>query len=292
MPRPLQTPRLPPLPVVRIQVALGAISPSRFNISALRAGFAAATGAKLADVVVIVNDLPVSTTVSFAGVNNLLLNQRDALRESVAAAAGHSVADVTVGVPVSSAAGRRLLGLSVPVTVSNVGNSSSAAVALSNTLTNLTTLTAVANATGATHAVATAPTIAPQLTVEVTVTSGAGSLGSIMNALSNASLLQAALAVVGVNTTVVVTLLTPLSTQGQSSAKSPQLGVIVGSAFGGVGVVGLSIGMTTYFCLKKRRLARVTRQKGSDAQSVVLAKTGNNSARIRRLLGVGGNISV
>jgi hypothetical protein len=214
-PPPSTAPPLPPPPVlapppppaattVTVGLSLSNINPATFDLTAVTAGLAAASGANASDVTVVINDFPVSTSLSLAGITALSTATLAAMRTSVGASLSVNASGVALGTPSAVAGRRRLLDLSVPLTVSGLGANASRASAVSSALTSTTALTAVAAAAGATSAAATTPVVTASLTVTVRAGSTAAS-SSISSALGNAATLQTALASAGVSATVAVT---------------------------------------------------------------------------------------
>jgi hypothetical protein len=143
---------------VSVELALAGIDPTTFDADSVAAGIAEAAGVDASDVAVTVADLPVSTTLSLVGSTTLSAAQRTAMTAAITASlpsAAQAGAVVTLGTPV--AVRRRLLDLTVPVSITGLGAAASTASAAATALSSSASLTAFASAGGATSASATAP---------------------------------------------------------------------------------------------------------------------------------------
>jgi hypothetical protein len=197
-----------PTHVITSTLSLSGIDLTTFSTSNVAAALAATTGVNPADVDVVVTDYPITTTVSFAGVSQTSLSAAEITSITNAIDANLPTAMVpTLGAV--TPAGRRLLDLSFPVTITGVGADPTAAAAAQAAVTSPTTLGAAATAAGvpSTAVTATPATVSVTMTITVSAASAA-SAANIAAALApaNVNAITAALAAAGVtNTGVTIT---------------------------------------------------------------------------------------
>jgi hypothetical protein len=188
---PAQAPPGQSLSVVTLTLALDTIDVNAFSVGTIAAGLAAAASVNASQVIVVVTDLPVATTFTLVGLGALTSLQSTGIVAAVTAAlpsAVQTTANVTVG-----GRRRRLLDVSVPLTVSGLGASTAAASAVSSSLTAASTLQSVAGAGGASSASAAPPIVAARVRVTVATYQGANatmpSAASISTALASPSVI-------------------------------------------------------------------------------------------------------
>jgi hypothetical protein len=195
---------------ISASVSLLAIDPASFSIDSVAAAFVAASGQEDSSTVsVAVADFPVSTTLSLSGGTALLSSDLSASLAVAVAAEMPTVlgGNISVAVGGAPAARRRLLDVSVPVNVTGLGSSATAATAVSSALQAPDSLSRMATAAGATGARASIPVVTAQLRVTVSLNPAASTSSHAMalNGLSSPTGLQSALSGAGVQATVAIT---------------------------------------------------------------------------------------
>ena len=152
----------PPSHIVQTAASISAVDLSTFNAATA----AASLGITDPSAVVTVTDLPVVSTLSFAGVNSLGAAVLSALRTAVVASLPASMqATANVTLTVQGGGGRRLLDVSVALLIEGVGSSTSAASAVCSSIQNAGNLHAMANAAGSMGVTASAPTVTAKVTI-------------------------------------------------------------------------------------------------------------------------------
>ena len=218
-----------PTDIVTTTLSLSGVDLTSFSTASVAAALAATAGINVADVDVVVTDFPVSTTVSFTGVALTSLTAAQVTGITNAIDAKLPAAAMVPALGTVTPAGRRLLDLSFPVTVTSVGASTTAATQTQAAVTSAATLAAAALAVGlqSSAASATPATVSAVMTVTVRAAS-ASSAASIAAALSpaNTAAISAQLAANGVtNTGVTITqpvLSKPAAPQASSASISGQ----------------------------------------------------------------------
>jgi hypothetical protein len=193
---------------ISASVSLLAIDPASFSIDSVSAALVAASGQEASTVSVAVADFPVSTTLSLSGGTALLSSDLSASLAVAVAAEMPTVLGANISVAVGGVpARRRLLDVSVPVNVTGLGSSATAATAVSSALQAPNSLSRMATAAGATGARASAPVVTAQLRVTVSLNPAASTSSHAMalSGLSSPTVLQSALSGAGVQATVAIT---------------------------------------------------------------------------------------
>ena len=169
----------------------------------------------LSTALVTINDLPVTTTLSLEGISNLTAASTASLKLSLSQSLGTRLANIVFGA--FQYVGRRLLDVSVPVTISGLGNDTAAASSLVGALASLPS--SVAAAINATGVVASTAVVTASLGVQVTADSFA-SANSVGASLNNATMLQSMLSGSGMTMTSVTITSPPTTTGGLPSSSS------------------------------------------------------------------------
>ena len=198
-----------PTDIVTTTLSLSGIDLASFSTASIAAALSSLAGINVADVDVVVTDYPVSTTVSFTGVALTSLTAAQVTSITNAIDAKLPTAAMVPALGTVTPAGRRLLDLSFPVTVTSVGTSATQAAATQTAVTSAATLAAAALAAGlqSSAASATPATVSAVMTITVRAAS-ASSATAIAGALSpsNTAAFSAQLAAYGVtNTGVTIT---------------------------------------------------------------------------------------
>ena len=188
-----------------VGLTLGGVNLSTFSAASVAAGIATSGGVSPAAVKVTVVDLTVSGSLKLTGVNSLTPAQMAAVQAEVALRTGNRPNLLVKMGASATVAGRRLLDLSLPVTVTGHGSNTMAAANSQIQLQNALNLAAFAFAGGAANATLdSTPAVNAILDVEVTAPSYA-MVSSLQTMLASATALQAALQTAGVSATVEVT---------------------------------------------------------------------------------------
>ena len=214
-----------PTDIVTTTLSLSGINLASFSTASVAIALAATAGINVADVDVVVTDYPVSTTVSFTGVALTSLTAAQVTSITNAIDAKLPATAMVPALGTVTPAGRRLLDLSFPVTVTSVGASTSAATQTQAAVTSAATLAAAALAAGlqSSAATATPATVSAVMTITVRAAS-ASSATAIAGVLSpsNTAVISAQLAAYGVtNTGVTITqpvLSKPAAAQASSAS--------------------------------------------------------------------------
>jgi len=193
-----------PTDIVTTTLSLSGVDLTSFSTASVATALAATAGINVADVDVVVTDFPVSTTVSFTGVALTSLTAAQVTGITNAIDANLPAAAMVPALGAVTPAGRRLLDLSFPVTVTSIGASTTAATQTQAAVTSAATLAAAALAAGlqSSAAHATPATVSAVMTITVRAAS-ASSAASIATALSpaNTAAITAQLAANGVTNT-------------------------------------------------------------------------------------------
>ena len=188
-----------------VGLTLGGVNLSTFSAASVAAGIATSGSVSPAAVKVTVVDLTVSGSLKLTGINSLTPAQTIAVQAEIASRTGNR-ANLLVKMGTSaSMAGRRLLDLSLPVTVTGHGSNTTDAANSQLQLQNALNLAAFAFAGGAANATLNNPPVVNAiLDVEVTAPSSAA-VSSLQATFASATALQAALQAAGVSASVAVT---------------------------------------------------------------------------------------
>ena len=177
-----------PTHLVTTTLSLTGINLATFSPSSVAAALAAVAGINAADVDIVVTDYPVSTTVSFTGVSLTSLTAAETAAITSAIDAKLPAVAMTPVIGAVTPAGRRLLDLSFPVTVTGVGASTTLAAQTQTAVTSAATLGAAATAANVPSSAVTATPAAVGVVMSVTVrAASAASAANIATALSPAN---------------------------------------------------------------------------------------------------------
>jgi hypothetical protein len=235
--------------IVTTTLSLSGVNLATFSSASVATALANHASVHATDITVSITDFPITTTVSFAGAG---LTSLTAAQVTGITAAIDAKLPATAMVPALGSvtpAGRRLLDLSVPVTVTAVGSDPILAAQAQAAITNAATLGAAATAAGvpSTAVSATPATVSAVMTISVRAASAA-SAASIASALSpaNSAAISSQLAAAGVSHTG-ITVTTPVlskplapassSTSGQNKEDLFALLVLLIVPIGGIGYV-------------------------------------------------------
>ena len=235
--------------IVTTTLSLSGVNLATFSSASVATALANHASVHATDITVSITDFPITTTVSFAGAG---LTSLTAAQVTGITAAIDAKLPATAMVPALGSvtpAGRRLLDLSVPVTVTAVGSDPVLAAQAQAAITNAATLGAAATAAGvpSTAVSATPATVSAVMTISVRAASAA-SAASIAAALSpaNSAAISSQLAAAGVSHTG-ITVTTPVlskplapassSTSGQNKQDLLALLVLLIVPIGGIGYV-------------------------------------------------------
>ena len=199
-----------------VGLTLGGVNLSTFSATSVAAGIATSGGVSPAAVKVTVVDLTVSGSLKLTGINLLTPAQATSVQAEIALRTGNRPNLLVKMGTTATVAGRRLLDVSLPVTVTGHGSNTTDATNSQIQLQSALNLAAFALAGGASNATLDSPPVANAiLDVAVTAPSYAAE-SSLQMTLASASALQAALQAAGVSATVTVT--TPPTTLAVSTA--------------------------------------------------------------------------
>ena len=198
------------------------------SAAGLAAALAASLGLSPEQVSVSVSDLIVSSTLSLGGLSDLSVAAAAALQASLSASlqAGGAPAAANLALGSPSAPARRLLDLSLPVTVDGLGVDAGVAAAAMTSLVEPGTLSAAAFAAGATSAATTAPLLTTRVRVSV-VTHTASDAASADAVLSDPSSLAAALQAGAGNASISID--APLTVASAAAAAQPAAAAPLGA---------------------------------------------------------------
>ena len=263
-PPPSPLPPSPPLAAnsVSTQLQLGTINLATFSTSTVASSVASVAGVSASSVTVVVTDLPVSTTFTLTSSGATISTTGVSVAMAALLPAGTSIA---VGTP-SSGRRKLLTSITVPVTVSGLGSSTSVAQTVSTALQSSSMATAVGSATSST-ATASTPTVSAVLQVTV-ATSSTSAAAAASTALTSSSALSTALVASG-QTTTPITVITPpvtgpssptptptgspaTSSPSSSGGSSNNVAVIAGAAGGGGGGLVVIVVVAVVFFFRKR----------------------------------------
>ena len=218
-----------PTNIVTTTKQINSIDMATFSTASIAAQLAATNGINVADVDIVVTDYPVSTTVSFTSVALTSLTAAQVASITAAIDANLPAAAMTPALGAVTPAGRRLLDLSFPVTITNVGASTTAAAAAQTAANSAVTLGAAAAAAGVPSTAVTATPATVSAIVVITMrAASAASAANMANSLSDsnfaATLAAANVQNSGVTTLVAPTVATaPVASSGSSGQDSQDL---------------------------------------------------------------------
>jgi hypothetical protein len=211
---------------VTTTLSLSGIDLATFSSASVSTALANAAGVHASDITVSITDFPISTTVSFAGAGLTSLTAAQVTGIEAAIDAKLPAAAMVPALGTVTPAGRRLLDLSVPVTVTAVGTDPVLAAQTQTAITNTATLGAAATAAGvpSTAVTATPATVSAVMTITVRAASAA-SAASIATVLSpaNSAAISTQLAAAGVSHTG-LTITTPVLSKPLAPASSSMSG--------------------------------------------------------------------
>ena len=212
--------------IVTTTLSLTGINLATFSFASVATALANAAGVHASDITVSITDFPVSTTVSFAGAGLTSLTAAQVTGIEAAIDAKLPATAMVPALGTVTPAGRRLLDLSVPVTVTAVGTDPVLAAQTQTAITNAATLGAAATAAGVPSSAVTATpaTVSAVMTITVRAASAA-SAASIATALSpaNSAAISTQLAAAGVSHTG-LTITTPVLSKPLAPASSSMSG--------------------------------------------------------------------
>ena len=258
--------------IVTTTLSLTGINLATFSSASVATALANTAGVHASDITVTVTDFPVSTTVSFAGAGLTSLTAAQVTGIEAAIDAKLPAAAMVPALGTVTPAGRRLLDLSVPVTVTAVGADPVLAAQTQTAVTNAATLGAAATAAGVpSNAVTATPaTVSAVMTITVRAAS-ATSAASIATALSpaNSAAISMQLAAAGVSHTG-LTITTPVLSKPLASASSSMSGQDKQDLLALLVLLVIPVANAAYFGGKylERRRAEKARAEGKEPQAV------------------------